>query len=228
MNRRFLFLFDIDGTLIAPGTLPRKLLDSVIMEKAGASPELTYEDVAGFTDPLIVRNAIRKLNAADGDISGLVKQILKEYENKFAAQYSEESEASIYEDAAGLLSCVQSEGHAVGILTGNMRSVAKVKLERFGLWEEFPFGVFGDDADLRADMPWIARERSWDAYEESFQFRHMVIVGDTAEDAKAASKSGAKSIIVYRHPDHVQNIQKAEPTCVVDSLEKVDLHNVLK
>lgn len=228
MSRKYLFLFDIDGTLIAPGTLPRKLLDSIISEKTGASPVLKYEDVAGFTDPLIVRNAIRKLNGSDGDIGIVVNQILDEYVSRFEAEYSGDSEASEYDDTIDLLSKVKTDRHAVGIMTGNMKAVAEVKLRRFGLWKEFPFGVFADDVELRSDMPWIARERSWDAYEESFQFQHMVIVGDTAEDAKAAVGAGTKSIIVYRKVDHLEKIRNENPTLIVDSLKKVDLGSILK
>ena len=48
-----LILFDIDGTLIHPGTVARKLLDKMVEEVANLSPELQVEDVAGYTDPIL-------------------------------------------------------------------------------------------------------------------------------------------------------------------------------
>ena len=54
-----LFLFDIDGTLISPSNIARKLLDKILIDQFGKSPNLKYEDVAGSTDLLIIENALR-------------------------------------------------------------------------------------------------------------------------------------------------------------------------
>ena len=56
-----LVMFDIDGTLLFPGTLARKLLDRAIEDNIGESPRLALEDVAGYTDPVIVGNALRRM-----------------------------------------------------------------------------------------------------------------------------------------------------------------------
>ena len=56
-----LFLFDIDGTLISPSNIARKLLDKILIDQFGKSPNLKYEDVAGSTDLLIIENALRKI-----------------------------------------------------------------------------------------------------------------------------------------------------------------------
>ncbi|NQU27584.1 MAG: hypothetical protein HQ528_04785, partial [Candidatus Marinimicrobia bacterium] len=50
--KRKLFLFDIDGTLLSPGILPRQLLNRAFLDIAGGNPDLQFADVAGLTDPL--------------------------------------------------------------------------------------------------------------------------------------------------------------------------------
>ena len=45
--RKKLFLFDIDGTIISPGNVGRKLLDKILLDYFHRSPNLKYEDVAG-------------------------------------------------------------------------------------------------------------------------------------------------------------------------------------
>ncbi len=60
--RKYLFLFDIDGTLISPGGVSRGLLAKAVTEKTGEKVHLGYNDVAGYTDRSIVRNALLKLN----------------------------------------------------------------------------------------------------------------------------------------------------------------------
>ncbi len=77
-----LILFDIDGTLIHPGTIARKLLDSMVEEVSGASPKLKVEDVAGFTDPIILETALRRTNFSDGELSSMVSTLLEQYPAK--------------------------------------------------------------------------------------------------------------------------------------------------
>ncbi|SVE51178.1 uncharacterized protein METZ01_LOCUS504032, partial [marine metagenome] len=60
--RKYLFLFDIDGTLISPGGVSRGLLAKAVTEKTGEKVHLGYNDVAGYTDRSIVRNALLKMN----------------------------------------------------------------------------------------------------------------------------------------------------------------------
>ena len=74
-----LILFDIDGTLIHPGTVARKLLDKMVEEVANFSPELQVEDVAGYTDPIILETALKRVNFKDGFLSETIDTILSSY-----------------------------------------------------------------------------------------------------------------------------------------------------
>lgn len=64
-----LVLFDIDGTLIHPGTLARQLMNEAVTRAAGVSPELKMEEVAGFTDPSIIRKALQKVRFNSEDLA---------------------------------------------------------------------------------------------------------------------------------------------------------------
>lgn len=214
---RQLFLFDIDGTLLSPGSVSRKSLDGVIRDMTGISPQLGYDDVAGLTDPLITRKALQKIGLKDGDLSPLVSQVLGAYIHRLKTVFPASGEPCVYADGKALLERVVQAGHGVGVLTGNMRASAAIKLGRFGLANIFPFGVYGDDTENRMEMPPIARDRAREIYGESFRFEDMVIVGDTAHDAKAASKCNAKSIIVCRRPEYREKIMAQNPTQVVDT-----------
>ena len=223
MNPRRLYLFDIDGTLLAPGRTPRETLNQAIQRVTGHFPDLRYGDVAGFTDPLIVRRALQKQLTVDGDLSALISQVLADYWEQIQRRFPGASDPRVYDDAVTFLKRVLSAGEAVGLITGNLRAVAQVKLERFGLWDYFPFGVFGDDTEDRNAMPWIARERAWDTYREAFPFHRMVVVGDTVHDARAAQIYGAQSIIVCRRSDYREEIAVVKPTQIVKSLEEAEI-----
>lgn len=223
MKPRSLYLFDIDGTLLAPGRTPRETLNAAIQRVTGHSPDLHYGNVAGFTDPLIVRRALQKQIAMDGDLTKLVNQVLTDYLKRIQRRFREASDPVVYDDGVTFLKRVLSAGEAVGLITGNLQAVARIKLERFGLWDYFPFGVFGDDTEERIAMPWIARERAWEAYSEAFPFDRMVVVGDTVHDARAAQAYGAQSIIVCRKPAYRDQIKAVGPTRLVTSLEEVEV-----
>ena len=225
--KKLLFLFDIDGTLLSPASLSRKLLNEAITEITGFLPDLQYKDVAGYTDPSIVEKALGKAGIPSMETSELLSRILDYYSEKTEEVFPVSEKPFVYEDAVVFLDKVVASGSAVGLMTGNINRVAKVKLHRFNLWSTFPFGVFGDDVAEKSIMPRIAQERAWDFYRQAFRLEHMIIVGDTSSDAYAASENGSRSIIVCRKPEHRDEIISAEPGQIVDTLDDEILLSIL-
>lgn len=225
--KKLLFLFDIDGTLLSPASLSRKLLNEAITEITGFLPDLQYKDVAGCTDPSIVEKALGKAGISPTETSELLSRILDYYSEKTGEVFPVSEKPFVYEDAVVFLDKVVASGSAVGLMTGNINRVAKVKLHRFNLWSTFPFGVFGDDVAEKSIMPRIAQERAWDFYRQAFRLEHMIIVGDTSSDAYAAAENGSRSIIVCRKPEHRDEIISAEPGQIVDTLDDEILLSIL-
>ncbi len=221
MSRR-LILFDIDGTLLFPGTLARKLLDRAIEDDVGESPQLSVEDVAGYTDPVIVRNALHRLEITVDHVPNRVDAILENYLIFLRKEFPKYKEPFLYDDAVELVDCCRKKGWGVALLSGNIREGARVKLERFGVWDDFAFGVFGDDAASRSDLLWIVPEVAWDALGEAYTHTRIIIVGDTPNDARIARENGSRSLIVCRRPEWQSNIEAEQPTWLVDSLEETE------
>ncbi|NQT96365.1 MAG: haloacid dehalogenase-like hydrolase [Candidatus Marinimicrobia bacterium] len=225
MNRK-LFLFDIDGTILSPGILPRRILNKAFFDLAGASPDLQFEDVAGLTDPLIITNGLRKLGITDGVIPKLAVAILERYLTNMERDYPQSDLPVLYRDALDFLDAVQDERHVTALLTGNVEAGAKIKLDRFGLFERFAFGAYGDDSADRTRLPGVARVRAREVLGTEFRFEDLIIVGDTPNDARVAALAGARSVIVCRRPEWEQEIWQAGADLVVPSLSDTD--NLLK
>ena len=221
-NYKQLILFDIDGTLIHPGTVARKLLDKMVEEVANASPELQVDDVAGYTDPIILETALERLNFTDGSLSDTIETILSNYPDRLEKLFNDHEDAYVYDDAVRLLEACKKEGWQSGLLSGNVRKAAKIKLKRFGLWDSFEFGVFGDDARNREELVLVAEEAALGALGEPYTHNRMVLVGDTAQDAIAARANGVRSLIVCRRPESRIAIENANPTWLVDSLDEIE------
>jgi phosphoglycolate phosphatase len=143
---------------------------------------------------------------------------LDSYSESMKIEFTKSILPFVYDDCVSMLDEVESAGHATCLLTGNIKSVAKIKLEKFGLWDRFKFGIFADDAEEKLSMPRLAREKAWDVLAESFRLENMVLVGDTVQDAEAANENGCKSVIVCRKPEKREIIQSANPTYLVNSL----------
>jgi phosphoglycolate phosphatase len=221
--RRKLILFDIDGTLISPGPLARQILAEAVSHFLGRKIELSFYEVAGFTDPIIVRNAL-VLHGNDGqprkqDIDSILSHFLSMVEERFPASKS----VRVFPGAMELVKSCKAEKWVPALLTGNMEGGARVKLADTGLWDLFAFGVFGGDANSREDLPWVARERAWDVLHESFLPEHTILVGDTPNDARIAKMNRISAMIVCRRdePDWRQAIEQQKPTWLVEDFSDV-------
>lgn len=217
-----LILFDIDGTILYPGTMARELMNDVVADFTGMSPDLHIDDVAGFTDPVIIREALQKVHFDGSNLNSAVNDILDIYLVRLKRKYPFYEKPKLYDDAIDLVYRCKQEGWHVALLSGNLREGAKIKLERFNIWSEFDFGVFGDDAGSREDLLLKASEVAKEELGEVYSCDRIVIVGDTANDARVARLHGTRSLIVCRYPDWKSKIEAQNPTWVVDSFNDIE------
>ena len=194
----------------------------MVKEVANASPELQVDDVAGYTDPIILETALERLNYTDGSLSDTIETILSNYPDRLEKLFNDHEDAHVYDDAVKLSEACKDEGWQVGLLSGNVRKAAEIKLKRFGLWDSFELGIFGDEAPNREGLVLMAEEAALKALDESYPHEKMVLVGDTAQDAVAARANGVRSLIVCRRPESRIAIENANPTWLVDSLDATE------
>jgi phosphoglycolate phosphatase-like HAD superfamily hydrolase len=212
-----LFLFDIDGTLISPGPAARESINKAIEEYTGTTPNLQIKDVAGLTDRLIVRNALTKSGKNFNEST--VNTIVQKYLFLFEQKYQQTDGAFVYQDSLMLVQKVKANGFNTGLLTGNMRRGAEIKLGKFDLMKNFDFGAFADDGLTRNDLPKAAKQIANNLYNIEYKNEDIVLVGDTPEDATAAKTNDCKSIVVCRREEWYNDIVNAGADLVVKSLD---------
>ncbi len=223
MIRRKLVLFDIDGTLLSPGLIPRQALAEALSHFLGRQVELTFHDVAGLTDPIIIRDALVRHGTdhppSNGDINTVVEHFLTIEEERLPAS----DDVRVFPGAEALVRACLAENWVPALLTGNMERGARVKLAPTGLWELFAFGVYGGDGNAREDLPWIAWERAWDVLHESFRPADTILIGDTPNDARVARLNGIASLIVCRREEAEwrRAIEAEQPAWLVDGFDDV-------
>ena len=84
----------------------------------------------------------------------------------------------------------------LGLLTGNFREGARIKLEHFGLWDYFRCGAFGDDSADRNELVPFALMRARDGGLPDIDPSRILVVGDTPHDVACARAVGAVPVAV--------------------------------
>ncbi len=136
-------LFDIDGTLLSSGGAGKAAMESALLEDFGVPQLLQQIPYSGRTDRSIIRDLLRCHDVEDAPhhLERLIAGYLQRLPNSLRRH-----KGTVLPGIANLLEMLaQRDDVAVGLLTGNIRDGARVKLGHFGLFDFFAFGGFGDE-----------------------------------------------------------------------------------
>jgi phosphoglycolate phosphatase-like HAD superfamily hydrolase len=192
-----LLLFDIDGTLLDTGGAGASALlgaaEEVLQVRREDLPPL---DLAGATDG----GVIRKLFADAGCFysEDRADVFRKAYLRHLADGLRHpDFTGSLCGGVSSLLAALSgSEGFVIGLLTGNLRRGAMLKLERFSIEHHFADGGFGDDGEHRNELGPVAVRRMERVAERKFSPDQTIVIGDTPKDIACAHAMGARCVAV--------------------------------
>jgi phosphoglycolate phosphatase-like HAD superfamily hydrolase len=118
-----------------------------------------------------------------------------------------------------LLECLSQKKDAlVGLLTGNIRAGARIKLGHFGLFHHFVVGGYGDKHLCRDD---VAREALAEVHNHlngSFQLDRVWVIGDTPLDIRCARAIGARVAAVCTGWHRREELAAAQPDLLLTDL----------
>ncbi len=213
-----LLLFDIDGTLTIGG--PGKAAFGAALKRTfGTAGPIVNHDFSGKTDPLILRELLTAAGHTHRDIqAGLPR---------FWDRYLAELEARIAADPVTLLPGVREligeladQKHVhLGLVTGNVRGGAKIKLGSVGLWEHFPIGAFGCDHEVRDELPPVALQRARAHWGRPFRGEDTVVIGDTPRDVACGKAVGAATVAVTTGRFSAEALERAGADRVLAGFE---------
>jgi phosphoglycolate phosphatase-like HAD superfamily hydrolase len=110
----------------------------------------------------------------------------------------------------------------LGLLTGNFRDGARIKLERFDLWRYFRCGAYGDDSPDRNALVPVAVERASASGLRGVAPEDVIVVGDTPHDVACAHAAGAVAVGVATGGFTVDQLRDCGATVVFETLEDTD------
>jgi phosphoglycolate phosphatase-like HAD superfamily hydrolase len=120
-----------------------------------------------------------------------------------------------------LLEILSSRALPLGLVTGNLESIAWEKLRRTGLKPFFGFGGFGSDDSKRSRLVSIAIERAMVTQIEISR-ENVYLIGDTPRDIEAGREAGVHTIGVASGVYSVDELDRHKPDAVFPSLKPSD------
>lgn len=211
-----LILWDIDGTLLHSSGAGMKALRHAVEAVFGIEGSLEGIDFAGRTDRHIIRQIFARfrIENTEANFTRLVDGYTQRLPESLSANHSVvlPGVSEILGHAAGHPSVVQ------GLLTGNLRRGAQIKLGHHSLWEYFPVGAFADDSELRNDLGPHAVRRAVHHWGVPFPPERVWVVGDTPHDIGCARAFGARALAVATGSSSVADLARHRPDVVMESL----------
>ncbi len=206
-----LLLFDVDMTLIDTAGAGRRAMIMAFEDLFTRRNGMESAGFAGRTDTIILKDALVH--------HGLPWS--PEIQQRFQAAYFAHLQAELAKPnprkrvLPGIRQILEKvRDHPtlkIGLLTGNWREGARIKLEHFDLYHYFEIGAFSDDSEVRSELPAFAAQRFAQITGAAIAPHDVYIIGDTPNDVACAQPFGARSVAVATGLFSVEQLQSAHP-----------------
>lgn len=215
-----LVLFDIDGTLIQTGGAGVRAFDRAFeleFDIADASREFSF---AGRTDTGLLNDffTAHKLPSSDENHSRFFNSYVH-----WLDHYMSDSKGDMLPGVIHLLNEMLAlpERPVIGLLTGNIRLGAQIKLRHHDLWNFFETGAFGCEHADRNEIARIALRRGGQMFGEHLSGDELLVIGDTARDIECANAIGARCLAVATGGGAIDELQGLDPTWAINDLSEI-------
>ena len=179
-------LFDIDGTLLETGGAGREAFIRGLARVTGVRDDLAYLSFAGNTDRNVLDQVMRERGLRFG--AEETRRIFAEIALELRGLLKERPAREVA-GAGRFVARLAAQGAGLGLVTGNIRACAYLKLGSVGMDSYFRFGGFGDEHAERSKIALsalaAAREMGMEAAAGG-----VCLVGDTPLDVAAGRAVG--------------------------------------
>ncbi|HSJ24194.1 MAG TPA: HAD hydrolase-like protein [Longimicrobiales bacterium] len=220
-----LVLFDIDGTLLTARSAPRRAFTRAMLDVYGTTGPIDSHRFDGKTDPQIARELLTLAGFDNAVISAGLEALWQAYVNGLRQELAAPDHAThVFPGIRTLLTALESmpDDAVLGLLTGNIRAGADLKLRSASLDYSFRVGAFGSDCERRDGLPPVAVARARDLVGVTFHRDEVVIIGDTPSDVTCGQALGVRAIAVATGGYSAEELDQAGAHTVFTDLTATD------
>jgi phosphoglycolate phosphatase-like HAD superfamily hydrolase len=200
MTDATLVLWDIDQTLIELRGAGREIYQRAFEAVTGCRAE-RFAEMAGRTDPAIFHDMLG-LHGLDGSDDNRFNALFERFAHGLTVAY--DAARGLMREAGRALpgahdaldELQQRPDIIQSVLTGNIASVAVIKLATFGLdrYVDLEVGAYGSDHAQRPRLVGIAKQRARLKYAMRADRARTILIGDTPADIAAGREGGATTV----------------------------------
>jgi phosphoglycolate phosphatase-like HAD superfamily hydrolase len=220
-----LVLFDVDGTLVHTGHAGIRAFAKTFATEFHAPDGVEKINFAGRTDVNLVREFF-----SFRDIPPTPENFKRFFDHYvfWLDQMVSQSDGGPCRGALEFLDGLRAlpSPPMLGLLTGNIRLGAEIKLRRYQLWEAFETGAFADDSEDRNQIAVVARERGHRVLGRKLRGEEIVVVGDTPHDIRCGRAIGARVLAVATGGATLHELKQHQPDWVVEDLTRVSAQEI--
>jgi phosphoglycolate phosphatase len=191
---RAVCLFDIDGTLLNTGGAGQLAMERALAKVCGLTCINGDIPAAGRTDRAITSDlfALHDVDGSDATWEAFQAEYARQLPLSLA-----ELDGRVLPGIRELLGELSTRGDvALGLLTGNFRSGADLKLRHYQIDHHFAFGGFGDEHHDRDDVARVALRDAIRHLQREIATDRVWVIGDTPADVRCARAIGARAVAV--------------------------------
>lgn len=224
---RALVLFDIDGTLIRrAGPHHRQALVDAVFAVTGLETTLDNVDTSGMLDRDLIRVMMRNAGATEALAARHMDAIARKAQKLYPRSCPVLRHA-VCPGVRPALGRLRRHGLPIGLVTGNLSSIAWCKMNRAGIRNYFSFGAFAEMGATRADLVRLAIAQAYASHSIADDAR-VTLIGDHPNDIDAAQQNGARSIAVATGVIPATSLKACSPDYLLRDLSELKLEMVLR
>jgi len=212
-----LLLWDIDGTLVTRAATAHGLALEKATAKAIGRPVKGVQEIdpGGRTDREIVRVLAEHAGVAPADFAPLTDAVIAHATEIYELEAEPDLTHCVLPGVPEVLTELAARDDMVmGLVTGNIRRVAELKLGAAGIAHHLDFdcGGYGSDHENRSLLPGIARERTASqlSLADHWPSERTIVIGDTTRDIACARADGCLVIAVATGPHTLDQLSGAD------------------
>lgn len=212
-----LILFDVNGTLVNRFKIGEESFQYGIKMIFGIDTKLPGPEFSGWTDKGIIFELLKKSGLSREIVEKKMDEIFKNMVNYVKMNIDRDKNFGLLPNVKKLLDKL-SEENIVGLLTGNLEGIAKIKMQKLGLWYYFKVGSFGSYSEKRSDLVPIAIKQAKEKLKIELKKNDVFVVGDTPQDIETGKVNGVKTIAVCTGFYKKDELKKCKPDYIFDDL----------
>jgi phosphoglycolate phosphatase-like HAD superfamily hydrolase len=212
------YIFDIDGTLLnAYGGAHYNAFHSALEKHFGLKCKIDGVPLHGNTDTGILRAVLAREGLADAHFDAKRSDVFQHMCDE-VERNRDQVRSELCPGINALLEYLYSQEKLLGVATGNLERIGRIKMDAAGVSRYFSFGVFSDHHESRED---IFRDALAQVTSSLGPAARTCFVGDTPRDIEAAQVVGAPIIAVATGIYGVADLAKYQPDLCLASCDEL-------